>query len=47
MLSIGFKVVGFNCIASPAATELETIVMDWLGEIIYPSLSFSLAMVGV
>ncbi|KAL4627678.1 hypothetical protein ACB092_05G182500 [Castanea dentata] len=34
MLSTGFNVVGFNWIASPTATELETIVMDWLGEIL-------------
>ncbi|MED6108416.1 hypothetical protein PIB30_023635 [Stylosanthes scabra] len=32
MLSAGLNVVGFNWISSPAATELETIVMDWLGE---------------
>ncbi|XP_028782612.1 tyrosine decarboxylase 1-like [Neltuma alba] len=32
MLSTGFGVVGFNWISSPAATELESIVMDWLGQ---------------
>ncbi|XP_020096428.1 tyrosine/DOPA decarboxylase 2-like [Ananas comosus] len=31
MLSTGFNVVGFNWMSSPAATELESIVMDWLG----------------
>ncbi|KAL4393105.1 hypothetical protein HN51_046249 [Arachis hypogaea] len=34
MLSSGLNVVGFNWISSPAATELETIVMDWLGEVL-------------
>ncbi|CAB4276516.1 unnamed protein product [Prunus armeniaca] len=34
MLTTGFNVVGFNWIASPAATELETIVMDWLGDML-------------
>ncbi|KAJ1730193.1 hypothetical protein LPJ61_003149 [Coemansia biformis] len=29
-----FSVVGFSWIASPAATELETVVMDWLGKLI-------------
>ncbi|KAI4354032.1 hypothetical protein L6164_002932 [Bauhinia variegata] len=32
MLSTGLGVVGFNWVASPAATELESIVMDWLGK---------------
>ncbi|KAK4270060.1 hypothetical protein QN277_023145 [Acacia crassicarpa] len=32
MLSTGFGVVGFNWISSPAATETEIIVMDWLGQ---------------
>lgn len=30
MLSNGFNVVGFNLLSSPTATELETIVMNWL-----------------
>jgi aromatic-L-amino-acid decarboxylase len=30
MLSSTFNVIGFNWIASPAATELETVVLDWL-----------------
>ncbi|KAJ7969040.1 Tyrosine decarboxylase [Quillaja saponaria] len=34
MLSTGFNVVGFSWMASPAATELESLVMDWLGEIL-------------
>ncbi|KAK8699301.1 hypothetical protein V6N13_115389 [Hibiscus sabdariffa] len=34
MLSSGFNVVGFNWISSPAATELESIVMDWLGQML-------------
>ncbi|KAH7661155.1 Tyrosine decarboxylase protein [Dioscorea alata] len=34
MLSTGFNIVGFNWMSSPAATELETIVMDWLGKMI-------------
>ncbi|KAK7844079.1 tyrosine/dopa decarboxylase 2, partial [Quercus suber] len=39
-LSTGFNVVGFNWVASPAATELETIVMDWLGEMLELPKSF-------
>ncbi|KAE9595772.1 hypothetical protein Lal_00030764 [Lupinus albus] len=34
MLSTGFGVVGFNWVSSPAATELESIVMDWLGHVL-------------
>ncbi|KAK6932130.1 Pyridoxal phosphate-dependent decarboxylase [Dillenia turbinata] len=34
MLSTGFNVVGFNWMASPAATELEGMVMDWLGKLL-------------
>lgn len=34
MLSVGFNVVGFNWISSPAATELESIVMDWFGKML-------------
>ncbi|KAJ2624209.1 hypothetical protein GGI25_000390 [Coemansia spiralis] len=29
-----FDIVGFNWTCSPAATELETVVMDWLGKLI-------------
>ncbi|KAJ2327593.1 hypothetical protein IWW51_001662 [Coemansia sp. RSA 2702] len=34
MVSSMFNIVGFNWICSPAATELETVVMDWLGKLI-------------
>ncbi|KAM7530443.1 hypothetical protein LguiB_033853 [Lonicera macranthoides] len=34
MLCTGFNVVGFNWISSPAATELESIVMDWLAKLL-------------
>ncbi|CAA7391060.1 unnamed protein product [Spirodela intermedia] len=34
MLSTGFNVVGFNWMSSPAATELESIVMDWLANML-------------
>lgn len=34
MLSSGFNVVGFNWMSSPAATELEGIVMDWFGKML-------------
>ncbi|XP_059668679.1 tyrosine decarboxylase-like [Cornus florida] len=34
MLSTGFNVVGFNWMSSPAATELESITMDWLGKML-------------
>ncbi|XP_050245118.1 tyrosine decarboxylase-like [Quercus robur] len=40
MLSTGFNVVGFSWIASPAATELETIVVDWLGDMLQLPKSF-------
>lgn len=32
MLCNALNIVGFNWICSPAATELEMIVMDWLGK---------------
>ena len=34
MFSTMFNVIGFNWICSPACTELESIVMDWLAEAI-------------
>ncbi|KAH7545195.1 tyrosine decarboxylase [Ziziphus jujuba] len=34
MLATGFNVVGFNWVSSPAASELESIVMDWLGQML-------------
>ncbi|KAF3450361.1 hypothetical protein FNV43_RR06441 [Rhamnella rubrinervis] len=40
MLATGFNVVGFNWMSSPAATELESIVMDWLGEMLCLPKSF-------
>ncbi|KAL5987889.1 hypothetical protein ACLOJK_035645 [Asimina triloba] len=43
MLSTGFNVVGFNWMSSPAATELETIVMDWLAKMLKLPHSFTFA----
>ncbi|MCL7036626.1 hypothetical protein MKW94_011009 [Papaver nudicaule] len=40
MLSTGFNVVGFNWMSSPAATELESIVMDWFGKMLNLPKSF-------
>ncbi|WOG89653.1 hypothetical protein DCAR_0208891 [Daucus carota subsp. sativus] len=40
MLSTGFNIVGFNWISSPSATELENIVMDWLGKLLQLPKSF-------
>lgn len=34
MLCGGLNVNGFSWITSPAATELETIVLDWLGKLL-------------
>ncbi|OMO62804.1 Pyridoxal phosphate-dependent decarboxylase [Corchorus capsularis] len=34
MLSAGLNIVGFSWITSPAATELEMIVLDWLGKML-------------
>ncbi|KAK9944967.1 hypothetical protein M0R45_010502 [Rubus argutus] len=34
MLSAGLNIVGFSWITSPAATELEMIVLDWLAKLI-------------
>ncbi|PIK50113.1 putative aromatic-L-amino-acid decarboxylase, partial [Apostichopus japonicus] len=34
MLSDAISCIGFSWIASPACTELETVVMDWLGKMI-------------
>uniref|UniRef100_A0A2P2K7B8 Tyrosine decarboxylase 1 isoform X2 n=1 Tax=Rhizophora mucronata TaxID=61149 RepID=A0A2P2K7B8_RHIMU len=34
MLSAGVNIVGFSWITSPAATELEVIVLDWLGKLL-------------
>ncbi|KAG7019491.1 Tyrosine/DOPA decarboxylase 2, partial [Cucurbita argyrosperma subsp. argyrosperma] len=40
MLSTGFNVVGFNWVSSPAATELEMLVVDWFGEMLKLPKSF-------
>ncbi|KAI3968212.1 hypothetical protein MKX01_018515 [Papaver californicum] len=40
ILSTGFNVVGFSCASSPAATELEMIVMNWLGQMLKLPKSF-------
>ncbi|KDP20289.1 hypothetical protein JCGZ_06875 [Jatropha curcas] len=40
MLCSGFNVVGFNWISSPAATELESLVMDWMGKLLKLPSSF-------
>ncbi|KAI3913244.1 hypothetical protein MKX01_009641 [Papaver californicum] len=40
MLSTGFNVVGFNWMSSPAATELESIVMNWPGQMLTLPKSF-------
>lgn len=40
MLCSGLNVVGFNWIASPAATELETIVMNWLAKMLKLPINF-------
>ena len=43
MLCSGLNVAAFNWIASPAATELESIVIDWVGKMLMlpPSFLFS------
>ncbi|KAI3848601.1 hypothetical protein MKX03_010311, partial [Papaver bracteatum] len=40
VLSTGFNVVAFNWVSSPAATELESIVMNWLGQMLNLPKSF-------
>ncbi|XP_057866799.2 tyrosine decarboxylase 2 isoform X2 [Cryptomeria japonica] len=40
MLSSGFATVGLSWITSPAATELETIVLDWLAKMLNLPKSF-------
>ncbi|PIA40075.1 hypothetical protein AQUCO_02500062v1 [Aquilegia coerulea] len=34
MLSAGLNIVGFSWVTSPAATELEVIVLDWLAKLL-------------
>ncbi|KAH1131114.1 hypothetical protein J1N35_002492 [Gossypium stocksii] len=40
MLCSAFNVVGFNWISSPAATELESIVLDWMAKMLKLPSSF-------
>ncbi|KAE8679768.1 Tyrosine/DOPA decarboxylase 2 [Hibiscus syriacus] len=40
MLCSAFNVVGFNWISSPAATELESVVVDWMGKMLKLPSSF-------
>ncbi|KAI3812783.1 hypothetical protein L1987_17495 [Smallanthus sonchifolius] len=40
MLCTCFNTVGFNWVASPAATELEMVVMDWLATMLHLPKSF-------
>ncbi|XP_027172752.1 tryptophan decarboxylase TDC2-like [Coffea eugenioides] len=40
MLCTCFNAVGFNWLASPAATELEMVVMDWLAQLLKLPKSF-------
>ncbi|XP_076883209.1 tryptophan decarboxylase TDC2-like [Bidens hawaiensis] len=40
MLCTCFNAVGFNWVASPAATELEMVVMDWLAVMLHLPKSF-------
>ncbi|KAI9196217.1 hypothetical protein LWI28_022017 [Acer negundo] len=47
MLCSCLNVVGFNWISSPAATELETIVMDWMGKMLKLPSSFLFSGTGV
>lgn len=46
MLCNCFNTVGFNWLASPAATELEMIVMDWLAEMLKLPKSFTFSGTG-
>lgn len=46
MLCTSFNSVGFNWLASPAATELEGIVMDWLAKLLKLPNSFMFAGTG-
>ncbi|KAE8677015.1 hypothetical protein F3Y22_tig00111558pilonHSYRG00041 [Hibiscus syriacus] len=46
MLCSGFNVVGFNWISSPAETELESIVVDWIGKSLKLPSSFLFAGTG-
>ncbi|GJW76356.1 tyrosine decarboxylase 1-like protein [Tanacetum coccineum] len=46
MLLTGFNTVGFNWLASPAATELEMVVMEWLLKLLQLPISFSFSSNG-
>ncbi|KAE8075820.1 hypothetical protein FH972_014507 [Carpinus fangiana] len=46
MLCTSFNAVGFNWLASPAATELEIIVMDWLASMLKLPKSFMFSGTG-
>ncbi|KAH7532949.1 hypothetical protein FEM48_Zijuj04G0077700 [Ziziphus jujuba var. spinosa] len=46
MLSTCFNSVGFNWLASPAATELEMVVMDWLANMLKLPKSFMFSGTG-
>ncbi|PWA79740.1 tyrosine decarboxylase 3 [Artemisia annua] len=46
MLLTGFNMVGFNWLASPAATELEMVVMEWLLQLLQLPKSFSFSSDG-
>ncbi|KAK9266353.1 hypothetical protein L1049_012477 [Liquidambar formosana] len=46
MLCTAFNSVGFNWLASPAATELEMVVMDWLANILKLPKSFMFSGTG-
>ncbi|CAN0887607.1 Tyrosine decarboxylase [Linum grandiflorum] len=46
LLAAGFSVVGFSWQTSPAATELETVVMDWLGKMLNLPESFMFSGAG-
>ncbi|KAM0053762.1 putative carboxy-lyase [Helianthus debilis subsp. tardiflorus] len=46
MLLTGFNSVGFNWLASPAATELEVVVMEWLLKLLQLPKSFSFSSDG-
>ncbi|KAI3904848.1 hypothetical protein MKW92_041075 [Papaver armeniacum] len=46
MLSTRFNVVGFNWMSLPAATELEIIVMNWMGQMLTLPKSFLFSSYG-
>ncbi|KAI3712305.1 hypothetical protein L1987_70856 [Smallanthus sonchifolius] len=46
MLLTGFNIVGFNWLASPAATELEMVVMEWILKLLQLPKSFSFSSDG-